>query len=81
MSSQRCETITITDKVVKMSSKTSIYLIFDKDENADDIFFWKFDSSNLYGDMNIGDTYIVKIVGWRVPFLSWYPNIISAEKE
>lgn len=82
-------TITITDKerVVTGTGKStsSKYLIFGKDENgevlvlenSDSLFRGKFNSSNVQGTLEEGKTYDVVVIGYRVPFLSWYENIIS----
>ncbi|HNS64964.1 MAG TPA: hypothetical protein PKJ26_00535 [Candidatus Woesebacteria bacterium] len=48
-------------------------------ENDDSWAFLKFDSNNLLMDIEVGQTYEFKIAGWRVPFLSWFRNIIEAE--
>lgn len=41
----------------------------------------KFDSSDVYGELEIGNSYEVRVVGWRIPLLSWYRNIIDVENE
>lgn len=59
---------------------TSRYLVFTEHEtfeNTDAIWHWKFDSSDVYGQLEEGKTYTVKVYGWRVPILSWYRNIVS----
>lgn len=78
-------TITITDKERVNDNDSSKYLVFGKDpngetmvfENTDTLLRGKFDSSNIYGNLEIGKTYEITVVGFRVPFLSWYQNIIS----
>ena len=49
-------------------------------ENTDSIFHWKFNSSDLQGKIERDTMYSFTTVGWRVPFLSMYPNIIKIEK-
>lgn len=49
-------------------------------ENTDILWRGKFDSSNFYADMEIGKTYNVTLVGFRIPFFSWYENIVSYEE-
>lgn len=76
--------VTITDKGIKDSK----YMVFTKDEDedvypfeiADNIFYFRWDSSDMYGKIEIGNTYKIKTIGWRVPLFSWYENIVSAEK-
>ena len=75
--------ITVTDKDTKRSGDTDKYLIYTKEgtyEITDTIAFWRFDSSDLYGKIEIGKTYDCEVAGWRVPFLSAYENIITAEE-
>ena len=86
------ETITVVDKAVKYSGNsnntTSKYLIYGRKENGivetyeitDNTFRWQFDSSNKYGGLQIDNTYKIKIIGLRVPYMSWYENIIGYEE-
>ena len=56
------------------------YLIFTEDEvleNTDKMVFFKFNSSDFYNELEVGEEFEVRVVGWRVPFLSWYRNIIE----
>ena len=79
-------TITKMDRITtstgsgKMEGTSSKYLIFTNNEVFEDTDSWlfvKFNSSDIYSKLQIGSTYKVKVTGWRVPFLSWYRNIIS----
>ena len=45
---------------------------------GDSIWKMRFDSADLYGQLVEGETYDMTTIGWRVPFLSWMPNIIEA---
>ena len=61
-----------------MSSK---YLIFTDQgtfENTDSILNWKFNSSDIYGQIKEGSQCQLETVGMRVTILSWYKNIIRA---
>lgn len=72
-------TITVDEKVYYHDEK---YLVFTTDmeyENADSLWWWKFNSSELMNDFEEGQTYRAHVYGWRVPFLSMYPNIISCD--
>jgi hypothetical protein len=63
---------------------SSKYLIFTNREvfeNTDTILFLKFNSSDVYGAIQPDQTCEFRVVGWRVPFLSMYRNIISASCE
>lgn len=82
-------TFTVTDKERVMTSSTdsngnssvsSKYLIFSEHEtfeNTDSLLKGKFNSSDVYGKLHRGKTYICEVYGWRIPFLSNYRNIVS----
>lgn len=56
------------------------YLVFTEGEtfqNTDSVWYWKFNSSDMHGHFSTGK-YRLTVYGWRVPFLSWYRNIIEA---
>jgi hypothetical protein len=62
----------------------SKYLIFTNQEvfeNTDTILFLKYNSSDIYGAIQPDQTCEFRVVGWRVPFLSMYRNIVSARCE
>ena len=76
-------TITEKERVTTGSGKStsSKYLIFtDREtfENTDSIFLGKFDSSDVYGRLKVGQKYEATVVGWRIGFLSLYRNIVRA---
>ena len=79
------ETITITvhDKERVAYSESSEYLVFTNSEVfscSDSYYFGKFNSADVYGRLQQGARYKVKVAGWRVPFLSMHRNIISAKR-
>ena len=73
------------------NASSSYYLVFAKEldgdvkvfKNSDELLLGKFGSSNIQAGMEIGGTYDVDVYGFRVPFLSWYENIVrySSAKE
>lgn len=79
--------VTVTDKERVVDGESSSYLVFTEDEqgnvmvfeNTDNILRGKWDSSNIQGQLKVGNTYKVVVVGYRVPFLSMYQNIIEIE--
>ena len=85
-------TITVTDKerIYSGSGDTSSskYLVFGDDENGNSLVFentdtllrGKWDSSNIQGQLKEGNIYKIIVVGYRVPFLSMYQNIIKIEE-
>jgi len=77
-------TVTINDKERVVNGESSRYLVFTDVEtfaNSDDLRVGKFDSSDLYGRLQPGARYRLRVYGWRWPFFSTYRNIISAEQQ
>lgn len=77
----------VTVKIKKMErihgEKSGKYLIFTENEvfqNTDSILYGKFNSSDLYGSLEAGKTYKLKVYGWRIRFLSMYRNIITVDE-
>jgi hypothetical protein len=70
------------ERVVKISgeSVSSYYLVFTDGKtykNKDTFWHFKFRSSDLQGKLQIGETYTVKVYGWRIGIFSAYPNIVK----
>ena len=79
-------TVTDKERVTSSDGKTvdSKYLIFtDKEvfEDTDSFILFKFNSSDIYGKIMKDRTYKFKVYGFRVPFFSWYRNVISADPQ
>lgn len=78
-------TVTVTDKDVKNSSSNSKYLVFTKLENGetkvfsveDSLFKWRWNSSDVYADIEVDKTYEIEVIGWRIPIISEYENIMK----
>ena len=80
-------TATITKMENVVDGESSEYLVFvDKGNekevlcNADSLYAWKWNSSDFYNELVIGKTYKLRVYGYRVPYLSWYRNIIEYEE-
>lgn len=77
--------ITIKDKYVKNGSKSGKYLIVDSNNNTyqvtDLLFKGKFNSTDIYNQLEIGKTYRVKISGKRIHIFSMYQNINKVIEE
>lgn len=85
-------TITVSDKERVYSKQgkesSSKYLVFGDDENGnslvfentDNIFRFKFNSSNMQGKLKENHTYKITVTGIRVPIISAYENIIKADE-
>lgn len=76
--------ITVNDKEHVMyrngsdlEDKYMVYAEGEVFENTDDIFYFKFNSSDVQNELKEGNSYNVKVVGWRIPFLSMHRNIVS----
>lgn len=74
-------TVLKTERVNK--GEHSHYLVYADNETftlEDSLWFWKFNSSDQYGQIEAGKRYSFKVVGWRIPFFSFYRNILTVQK-
>lgn len=56
------------------------YMVFTEGEvfeNTDDLFYLKFNSSDVQNELKVDSSYSVKVIGWRIPAMSMHRNIIS----
>ena len=75
----------VTEKAVKNNRNQGTYLVFIEDETGsiiplevtDSLLRWRFNSSDVWGNIHEGQKYIFEVGGSRVEFMSWYPNIYS----
>lgn len=75
--------VTITDK-----ERVTNYLVFAEDsqgngvvyQNVDAPIRGKWDSSTMQANLKIGETYELTLVGYRIPFVSSYENIIDYKR-
>ena len=80
--------LTVTEKQTKRYDKSDKYLIFTKNdqgevrvfENTDSLFRGKFNSSDVYGSLEIGKKYNLGVVGYRNGLVSMYENIIVVKE-
>ena len=81
-------TATITDTVIKRQGETDIYLVYTKSdsgniavyENSDSFIKGKYNSSDLQAKLEKGKKFKLTVVGYRLPVISSYQNILSAEE-
>lgn len=76
--------IKVKDKERINKRQDSYYLIFTENEvfkNEDSLLFFKFDSSDVYNSLEIGNEYCVQVNWYRFPCLSMYRNIIKQSNE
>lgn len=59
------------------SQKYMVYAENGVYENTDSIWFFKFNSADLYAKIKENKSYSCTTTGWRVQLLSWQPNIIK----
>lgn len=75
--------ITVKDKYVKRTDGTDLYLVATEEGETykiEDLFFrFKFNSTDLYNELEIGKKYKVEVTGVRIPFFSMYKNINTVE--
>jgi hypothetical protein len=61
------------------SHKYLVYTDTETFECTDILVKGKFNSSDIYGKMRIDSTYTINVYGYRLPYFSYYRNIISIE--
>ena len=62
-----------------LEDKFMVYTEGEVFENTDDLFYLKFNSSDVQNEIKVDSTYNVKVIGWRIPILSMHRNIISVK--
>ena len=48
--------------------------------NEENFWFGKFNTRDLFNELKVNGTYKIKYYGWREPFYSAFPNILSVEE-
>ena len=76
--------ITVDEKWIKYHNDDAKYLFSDTNGNVysieDSLWLWLWNSSDRYASIKANSTYQVTTYGWRIPFLSWYPNAAYIEE-
>lgn len=76
--------IVVKDKYIKRKSNDDIYMVVSEDDETykimDMIFIGKFNSTDLYNQLEIGKRYKITTTGIRNNFLSEYKNINKIEE-
>lgn len=86
--SEKTYTATVTDKDIKNYDSSSKFLVFTKTENGetrvfsmeDTLIKGRWNTADDYAEIEAGETYTFTVIGWRIPFLSEYENIIEFQK-
>lgn len=79
---------TVTDKDVKNYNNSSKYLVFTKTDEGetrvfsveDSLLRFRWNSSDVYGKIEVGKTYQFTTVGFRFEIFSMYENIIDVQE-
>ena len=69
----------ITVTIINKECVDKTYFVFTEHETfqcSDVLVLGKFNSSDVYGSLQEGETYIIRTCGFRIPVLSEYRNII-----
>lgn len=74
--------VTDKERIVTKNGKfsDSYYLIFTEDGTfklEDELFYGNFNSSDWYGKIKVDSTYEFTTIGFRIGFMSEYPNIVE----
>ena len=85
LNSEHQQEITIDEKWSKYHGGGAKYLVSTTDGDVysmeDSTWFLTWDASDRYASIEEGETYTCTVIGWRVPILSWYQNLIAIEDE
>jgi len=76
-------TITINDKSINTQGGEGYLVFTDKGvfANRDSVMWWKWNTSDIQNQLEIGETYEVHYHWFRVPLFSWYKNILTAKEQ
>ena len=85
--SEKTYQISVTEKDIKNYGDGGKFLVFAELEDGtirvfsieDTLIKGRWDSADDYARIHVGESYTVTVIGWRVPFLSWYENIIEIQ--
>ena len=76
--------IVVKDKYIKRSGDTDLYLVVSEDNEtykiSDLLFKGKFNSTDLYNQLEIGKKYRITTTGIRLQYFSMYKNINKIEE-
>lgn len=85
--SPKTYTATVTDKNIKNYSSSSKFLVFTKTNGEtrvfsmeDTIMYGRWNTADDYAEIEVGETYTFKVIGWRIPFISEFENIVDFQK-
>jgi hypothetical protein len=79
----RTTVVTGKERVCESGNSSCKYLVYTESGTyrlQDSIFIGRFDTSDVYGQIDEDTCYEITSYGWRVPFFSTYPNIEDIEE-
>jgi hypothetical protein len=88
LTARTLDAVLIKDKQISTETEkdtkkvVSTYLIYTDHgvfRNDDAGWHLKYNSSDFYGNLDVGKTYRLKVYGWRIPIFSMYPNIVRMD--
>ena len=61
---------------------TNYWIYTDKEtlQDSGNIFAAKMYSGAIYDKLQVGHTYNMTVIGWKIPMFAWYRNIIQFEE-
>lgn len=71
------------DGMMHIDGADDLMLVTTDDEcffNEENFLFQKFDTRDVFNTLKEGGTYKIKYYGWREPFNSGFPNLLSVEE-
>jgi hypothetical protein len=74
--------VEVTDKQRVIQNEESYYRLYTREEtfrNSDTVFYLKFRSSELQGRIPVGAVCTFRVYGLRIPILSRFRNVVSAD--
>lgn len=81
-----CYTLrTIKTRITGVEVKEPFYMVYTENMTfiiEDSYYFYRFNSSDVYGKIKaemVNKDVVITYYGWRLPIMSWYPNLMSAE--
>lgn len=87
---EKTYTATVTDKDIKNYDSDSKFLVFTKTEDEitkvfsmkdDTLINGRGNADDNYAEIEVGETYTFTAIGWEVPYVSEYENIIEFQKQ
>lgn len=73
-------TAKVEDKDIKRNGEVDLYMVYTDQEvlvNSDAMMHGKFNSSDVWANIEIGNCYRFDVFGYRIPLFSSYRNIIK----